>query len=85
MKTLAATSMLLEAIGEGVKKIDSRTKGTLLSRRPDIPWTEIMAMRNHIAHGYFDIDAELVFDVVNNDIDELDNALGELMSLLKEL
>ncbi len=41
MKTLAATSMLLEAIGEGIKKIDSRTKGALLKLRPEIPWDDV--------------------------------------------
>ena len=28
-------------------------------------------MRNHIAHGYFDIDGGLVFDVVKNNLDDL--------------
>lgn len=49
MKTLAATCMLLEAIGEGVKKIDRRTEGFLLkSVCPNIPWKNIMGMRDHI-------------------------------------
>ncbi|WP_369425856.1 HepT-like ribonuclease domain-containing protein [Hallella sp.] len=28
-------------------------------------------MRNHIAHGYFDIDGDMVLDVVKNDLDDL--------------
>ncbi|MCF2643986.1 DUF86 domain-containing protein [Prevotella stercorea] len=27
-----------------------------------------MGIRNHIAHGYFDIDGDMVFDVVKNDL-----------------
>ena len=43
MKTLAATCMLLEAIGEGIKKIDKVTSGSFLRIIcPDIPWKDIM-------------------------------------------
>ena len=37
MKNLAATCMLIEAIGETIKKIDKKTNGTLLVLRPEIP------------------------------------------------
>ena len=61
MKNLAASCMLIEAIGESVKKIDRKTDGLLLPLRPEIPWKLVMGMRDHIAHGYFDIDADVVF------------------------
>ena len=38
MKTLAANCMLIEAIGESVKKIDSKTNGLLLCKCEEIPW-----------------------------------------------
>ncbi len=68
MKTLAASSMLIEAIGEGFRNIDERTNGNLLSYRQEIPWRQVVGMRNRIAHGYFDINAELVLDVIQNDL-----------------
>lgn len=52
-KTLAADCMLIEAIGESIKRIDERTNGQLLIVRPEIPWKAVKGMRNHIAHGYF--------------------------------
>lgn len=55
MKTLAADCMLIEAIGENVKRIDEKTNGQLFVLRPEIPWNLVKGMRNHIAHGYFDI------------------------------
>ena len=67
--------MLIEAIGEGVKQIDKITEGKLLTERPDIPWQDIIGIRNHIAHGYFDIDGEIVFDVVKNNLDSLQKAV----------
>ena len=75
MKNLAATCMLIEAIGESIKKIDRNTNGSLLPLRPEIPWKQVMGMRDHIAHGYFDIDAELVFQTVKNNLKPLLDAV----------
>lgn len=71
MKNLAASCMLIEAIGEGIKQVDKATEGKLLIERPEIPWKDVICIRNHIAHGYFDIDGEMVLDVVKNDLDSL--------------
>lgn len=85
MKTLAANCMLLEAIGEGFRNIDERTKKQLLLFRPDIPWREVIGMRNHIAHGYFDINSDLVWDVVQNDLAPLLDATDYFIAHLYEL
>lgn len=71
MKNLAASCMLIEAIGEGVRQIDKITDGKLFVERPEIPWQDVIGIRNHIAHGYFDIDGEIVFDVVSNNLSPL--------------
>ena len=75
MKDLAASCMLIEAIGESIKQIDKITEGNLLAKRPEIPWKDVIGIRNHIAHGYFDIDGDMVFDVVKNDLDSLLEAI----------
>ena len=71
MKNLAASCMLIEAIGEGIKRINELTQSKLLAERPEIPWVDVIGIRNHIAHGYFDIDGDIVFDVVKNNLQEL--------------
>jgi uncharacterized protein with HEPN domain len=76
MQKLAASCMLIEAIGEGVKKIDNITKSELLQERPEIPWIDVMGIRNHIAHGYFDIDGDVIFSSVKNDLDPLEEAIN---------
>jgi uncharacterized protein with HEPN domain len=75
MKNLAASCMLIEAIGEGVKQIDKFTDSKLLIERPEIPWKDVIGIRNHIAHGYFDIDGDIVFDIVKNNLDSLQEAI----------
>lgn len=65
-----------EAIGEGIKQIDKITNSELLTERPEIPWQDFIGIRNHIAHGYFDIDGDILFDVVKNNLDSLLTAIS---------
>lgn len=76
IKNLAASCMLIEAIGEGIKQIDKLTESKLWSERPEIPWIDVIGIRNHIAHGYFDIDGDIVFDVVKHNLDDLLKAIN---------
>lgn len=71
MQKLAANCMLIEAIGEAVKQVDKRAGREFLCQRPEIPWQDVMSMRNHIAHGYFDLDDAYVLAVVQNDLQPL--------------
>ena len=85
VKTLAAHCMLIEAIGESIKRIDERTNGQLLIARPEIPWKAVKGMRNHIAHGYFDINSEFVWDVMKNDLQPLREAIEYLTDHLYDI
>lgn len=85
VKTLAADCMLIEAIGEGIKRIDERTQQQLLPNRPEIPWVAVKGMRNHIAHGYFDINTDLVWDTVKNDLPPLRDAIDYFIENLYKL
>ena len=85
MRDLAASCMLLESIGEGVKKIDKLLPGYLVNQEPDMPWREIKGLRDHIAHGYFDLDASIIFGVVVNEIPSLKPAFERLQSSLERI
>ena len=85
VKTLAADCMLIEAIGEGIKRIDERTQQQLLPNRPEIPWVAVKGMRNHIAHGYFDINTDLVWDKVKNDLPPIRDAIDYFIENLYKL
>ena len=57
--------MNLIALGEAVKGLDTITRGELL---PEIYWSGVMKMRDKIAHHYFEMDAEVVFKTLKEDI-----------------
>ena len=49
-----------------------------IADHPDIPWEEMRGMRNRIAHNYFDIDLEKVWETAKSDIPDL---IGRLETL----
>lgn len=83
MQKLAASCMLIEAIGEGIHQIDDITEGKMFPERPEIPWEDVIGIRNHIAHGYFDIDGEVVYGVIKQDLDPLFEAVEYFLDTLR--
>lgn len=75
IEKLDAICMQLIALGESVKNLDKITHKTLLSQYPQIVWSEVAGMRDIISHHYFDLNAEIVFDVCQNHIKKLKNIL----------
>ena len=54
----------LEILGEAAKHVPNDVK----SRMPDIAWREIAGMRDWIAHGYFTIKADVVWNAIEVEI-----------------
>lgn len=63
-----AVCMVLLATGEELKTIDKKTKGTLLSRYPEVDWRGVMGTRDFLAHGYFRVDAVELYGICKNDV-----------------
>jgi uncharacterized protein with HEPN domain len=71
MLILNGICMSFIVIGEEVKRINKYTEDQLLVNYPSIPWKRVMGMRDRIAHGYFQIDIDVVSDTLKNDIPPL--------------
>ncbi len=71
-----ALAHLIQTIGEAATRISSDT----CNAHPKIPWREITGMRHKIVHDYMDVDEDLVWSVVVQDLPELIDQL-EKMSL----
>ena len=85
LQRLAGNYMLIQVIGESVKKIDGYTNGALWQYRPEIPWKKVIAMRNRISHGYHDLDTEYMDDIIKNDLAPLLEAVEYLIQITDEL
>ena len=57
----------VEIVGEAAAQVSEDAR----QANPDIPWREIVGMRNRLVHVYLDIDLPLVWDTVRHDLPEL--------------
>ena len=83
MQLLAADAMLISAIGEGINTINSKLPDFLSINFPEIPWREIVGMRNRIVHGYFDINADIVLDAITTGVPALQEVIKMAISLIE--
>ncbi|WP_411824488.1 DUF86 domain-containing protein [Leptospira sp. 'Mane'] len=67
----------LEIIGEVVKKIPESIK----TLNPDIEWRQIAGLRDFIAHGYFEIDDDIIWNIVENHLSPFRNRIQEIKNL----
>jgi uncharacterized protein with HEPN domain len=77
-KTVNAVVRSLEIIGEATRKIPEDVR----ERYPDVPWEEIIGMRNRLIHEYFGIDLDIVWQTIQDDLAPLETAIN---TILKEL
>ncbi|MBN2825496.1 MAG: DUF86 domain-containing protein [Campylobacterales bacterium] len=80
---LDSLCMQLIAIGEAVKKIDKETNYELLKPYTQIPWREVAGMRDILSHHYFDLNAEVVFEVTTEQITNLQTTLKKIVKDIK--
>jgi uncharacterized protein with HEPN domain len=61
-----------------LKNIDKITNHELLSLYPTIEWKKIKGIRDFISHHYFDLDAEMIYGICQNNVSELLSVLIEM-------
>ena len=83
MMRLDAICMNLIALGEAVKGLDKQTHGELFPQYPEMYWSGVMRMRDKIAHHYFEIDVDVVFRTIQEDIPQLKKVIDRMISDLK--
>jgi len=75
-KTSDAVLYNLVVIGEAAAQLADDTR----TRAPEIPWTRVVALRNLIAHEYFRVDLEVIRSILAEQLDQLDEAVGQLLA-----
>jgi len=69
-KTQDAVLMRLLALGEEIGRLSDEFK----EQHANLHWYKVVGLRNRIAHGYFEIDPELIWETLTDgSLDELEN------------
>jgi len=74
-KTVDAVIRNIILIGEAARHIP----GDVQERYPNVPWTDMQAMRNLVAHQYFGVDLAIVWDTVHEDVPALVTNMQEIL------
>ena len=77
-KTQDAVIRQLEIVGEAATNLTIELRG----ENPQIPWQKITAVRNRSAHGYFTINLQIVWDIVQNDLPSLKTEVEKILESL---
>ena len=77
-KSFDASMMQFVVIGEIITRLDSSYK----TEHPQIPWQKIKNFRNIIAHDYFGIDADEIWDICFEDLEAYEKVV---IKLIKEI
>ena len=75
--------MMLVAIGESLKNLDKITNGELLPKYPDVDWRGAKGARDIISHHYFDLNAEAVFGICQNDMPTFKATIERMLADIK--
>lgn len=75
---LDAIAMMLIAIGENFKRIDKITNYELLPKYSEIPWQGVKGIRDILAHDYFNIDNEEIFNICKRDLKALKKTVQKM-------
>ena len=57
----------VEIVGEAAYKVSEATRGHL----PSIPWADVIGMRHRLIHAYFDINLDVLWQTLVDDLPEL--------------
>jgi uncharacterized protein with HEPN domain len=71
-----AVVRLLEILGEAAKNVSE----DLRKDYPDIPWRQIAGTRDRLIHGYFDVDLDIVWQIISTDLPLLAAQLEKALS-----
>jgi uncharacterized protein with HEPN domain len=69
-----AVRVRLIEIGEAIKDVDP----AVLAREPDVPWSDVAGMRDHLTHRYFDTAHSIVAATIEHDLPPLLEAVRRL-------
>jgi len=72
-----ALARLLEIVGEAAGKVSPEYQAA----HPEIPWPSMSGLRNRLAHAYFDVDLDILLDIVAKDLPPLIKQLEGLLMI----
>jgi uncharacterized protein with HEPN domain len=69
----------LQTLAESTKRLSEELKAA----HPEVEWSSIAALRNVLVHAYFDVDLEVVWGIVQNDLPGLSQVVSAILKTMR--
>lgn len=76
-RSVLAMVKAIEIVGEAASRISPDSQ----SEHPEIPWSQIVAMRNRLVHAYFEVDLDVLWSTIVADLPPLIDTLEAALAL----
>lgn len=81
-KTQDAVVRNFEILGEAAHNVE-KFHSAFAQTHADVPWAVMYTMRNRVAHGYFEVDYELVWKTISADLPEIRQRVARIVAAFK--
>ncbi|WOD38190.1 DUF86 domain-containing protein [Nodosilinea sp. E11] len=68
----------LQVIGEASRSLSA----SIREQHPEVPWSQIIGMRNVLAHNYFEVDVDIVWTVIDQELPALKQNIASILASL---
>ncbi|MFZ2095412.1 MAG: HepT-like ribonuclease domain-containing protein [Anaerolineales bacterium] len=72
-----ALTRLIEMLGEAANRVPEEVR----NHHPDLPWLQMIAARNRLIHGYDNVDFDILWAIIQNDLPTLITRLKEILRI----
>jgi len=70
----------LEVMGEAARNLSE----DLRNEHPQIPWRQMIGLRNRMIHAYFNVDLQIIWEIVQGDIPDLKQKMKQILDVISE-
>jgi len=71
---------LLEIVGEAAGRVSPHVR----AKHPEIPWPEIVGLRNRLIHGYDSVDMDILWEILVHDLPPLAEDLAQIVETAQD-
>ena len=75
--------LMLITIGENLKRFEKYGGKPLMDDHPEVDWKGAIGVRDFLSHNYFDLDAEVIFNICVDHVSEMKHAITDILKKLK--
>jgi len=76
--------LMLITVGENLKRFEKYGGKPLMESHPEVDWKGAIGVKDFLSYHYFDLDAEVIFNICEDHVSELKHAITDILTKLNK-